>query len=243
MGPDPWTITQEYEDGEFIGTNFVYNEDIIVVGKHGFKYWVSGLTHSNILTIFDDIFPSTYTIANTTDLPHAALRFQQYQTRGARSRNETYNAFLYNNVTAHLDNLAIDLTNIVRSEKASIEMVEGPAYDLVSVVDVRWQWLSLPLGLLGFTFIFLVATIVRSSMEQDVGVWKTSAIATLLYGLPDNVREKVTSVTDKGTPRANAKHTKVKWLPGTGWRLSVATAFSPNSVRSRRTPPQQTEWR
>lgn len=131
----------------------------------------------------------------------------------------------------------------MRSEKASIEMVEGPAYDLVSVVDVRWQWLSLPLSLLGFTFIFLVATIIRSSMEQNVGVWKTSAIATLLYGLPDNVREKVTSVTDKGTPRANAKHTKVKWLPGTGWRLSGATAFSPNSVKSRRTPPQQTRWR
>ncbi|KAF2736279.1 hypothetical protein EJ04DRAFT_575428 [Polyplosphaeria fusca] len=242
LGLDPWKSYQIFEDGQLFGTGFSYDENITIIGKSGYEYEVSNITHTNMLGIFDDIFPSTYTIANTTDIAEAVLRFQEYITSGHRLRISTYNPFLYDNITLHLDNLAADFTNILRSAKGTTQMVQGPAFDLVSVVVVRWEWLSLPLGLLGFTYIFLVATIIRSSIEQDVGVWKTSAIATLLYGLPDDVRKKVMSVKDNGTPRANAKHTKIKWLPGTGWRLSGASAFSPSSLRSRRTPPQ-TEWK
>ena len=242
LGPDPWTATTLFDGNKSAGIKLVYNENLTIVGSSGDEYHVTNWTHSNILTIFDDIFPSTYTVTNTTDMARAVLRSEQYRTSGYRSRVETYNPFLYENITTHLDNMATDFTNIVRSGRGSIEMVEGLAFDLVSVVEVRWVWLSLPLGLLAFTFIFLVATIIRSSMQQGVGVWKTSAIATLLYGLPDDVRKRVTTVKDNGTPRATAKQTKVKWLPGTGWRLSGGGALSPSSLRSRRTPPQ-TQWK
>ncbi|KAF1975836.1 hypothetical protein BU23DRAFT_632719 [Bimuria novae-zelandiae CBS 107.79] len=227
-----------------MGTHFEYNENVTIFGNSGSEYTVSNETHYNILTIFDDIFPSTYTATNTTDMAQATLRYQEFKTNGCRSRNDSYNPFLYDNITSQFDHSATDFTNIVRSSKAkgSIKMLPGPAFDLVSVVEVRWEWLSLPLALLVFSFIFLVATIIRSSMAQDVGVWKTSAIATLLYGLLDDVRQKVTSAKDKRTPRANAKRTKVKWLPGVGWRLSGASAFSPTSLRSRHTPPQA-EWK
>ncbi|KAF2110762.1 hypothetical protein BDV96DRAFT_500641 [Lophiotrema nucula] len=237
LGPDPWNATTKFDGNESVGVSLIYKDNLTIFGNDGYEYQVTNWTHFNILTIFDDIFPSTYTVTNTTDMAQAVLRFEQYRTSGYRTRVEPYNPFLYDNVTVHLDNLATDFTNIVRSGKA-IEMVQGPAFDLISVVEVRWEWLSLPLGLLILTFIFLVVTIIRSSTEQGVGVWKTSAIATLLYGLPDDVRKKVTSVKDNRTPRANAKHTKVKWLPGTGWRLSGASASSPSSLRSRRTPPQ-----
>lgn len=230
------------EGGQIVAYEMDYSEDVIIHGESGYEYVVSNNTHANVLTIFDDIFPSTYTVTNSTDMTLAMLRFQQYRTSGYRLRNGSYNPFLYDNITTHLDHLATDLTNIARSAKRTTQMVDGPAYDLISVVEVRWEWLSLPLSLLGLTFIFMVATILRSSLEQGVGVWKTSAIATLLYGLPDNVRTKVTSTTDKGTPRANAKRTKVKWLPGTGWRLSGTSAFSPSSLRARHSPPQP-EWR
>lgn len=242
LGRDPWTTFVEMDGNETLGMFYEYTENVTIVGNSGFEYTISNETHTNILSIFDDIFPSTYTVTNTTDMKRAELRFQQYKTAGYRSRNEDYNPFLYDNITSHLDNMASDLTNIIRSAKSSIEMIPGPASDLVSVVEVRWEWLSFPLSLLSFSFVFLVATIIQSSMAQDVGVWKTSAIATLLYGLPDGVREKVMSAKDKGTPRANAKRTKVKWLPGVGWRLSGASVFSPSSLRSRRTPPQA-EWK
>lgn len=240
---DPWTTSPVFgDDGKAIGIEFYYGENITIVGNSGFEYQLSNNTHNNILTIFDDIFPSSYTVANTTNMSDAVLRFQEYITSNSRLRTGMYNPFLFNNITVHLDDMTTDFTNIMRSAKDSIQMVRGASFDLVSIVDVRWVWLSLPLGLLGFTFIFLVATIIRSSMHQDVGVWKTSAIATLLYGLPDSIAGKITSVNDKGTPRANAKRTKLKWLPGTGWRLSQSSAFSPSSLKARHSPPQS-EWK
>lgn len=205
---------------------FEYQEDVIILGDNGSVYNVSSLVHENIVTIFDDIFPSTYTVTNSTDMDKAILRFKQYRTSGYISRDGFYNPFLYRNITTHLDNLATDFSNIIRSSKGSIEMVPGMAFDLIRVVEVRWPWLSLPLGLLIFTLIFLVATIIRSSSQQDVGVWKTSAIAALLYGLPDDVREKITSKGDQGATQAKAKTTKVRWYPGTGWRLSGTTIVS-----------------
>jgi hypothetical protein len=260
LGKNPWSTEQVYDDGELLGIQFTYAENVTIVGNSGKTFQVLNDTHNNILTIFDDIFPSTYTVANSTNMTDAKLRFQEYITGGSRLRTKSFNPFLYDNITAHLDSLAIDFTNIIRSAQDTIDIVQGASFDLTSVVDVRWKWLSLPLTLLAFTFVFLMATIVRSSMERDVGVWKTSAIATLLYGLPDEVgnpislqeylltgnfhlqvRKKLTSVKDKGTPRANAKHTKLKLLPGTGWRLSGASVFSPSSLRARHSP-SQTEW-
>jgi hypothetical protein len=239
LGHHPWHVSPQMDsNNEVLGLFFEYTENVTVVGNSGFDYTVSNWTHNNIVIIFDDIFPSTYTVTNTTDLEQAALRFQQYKTSGYRSRIVAHNPFLYDNITSHLDNMARELTNTIRSAKFTIEMIPGPASDLVSVVEVRWGWLSLPLGLLVFSFVFLMVTIIRSSMAQDVGVWKNSAMATLLYGLPDDVREKLTSAKDNGTPRADAKRTKVKWLPGVGWRLSGASAISPSPLRSRHTPPQ-----
>ncbi|KAF2686790.1 hypothetical protein K458DRAFT_429734 [Lentithecium fluviatile CBS 122367] len=246
LGADPWDVSPIYENGEFFGMSFSYNENITIVGNSGHPYEISNITHDNILRIFDDYFPSTYTAHNATSvgMAGAELRYQQWLTSAVRSRIPDYNPFLYDNITLQFDNMAATFTNIMRSSQDTIEIVQGPAFDLVSVVLVRWEWLSLPLGLLGFTFIFLTSTIIRSSMYHDLGVWKTSAIATLLYGLPDDVRKKVTSQSARanGTPRANAKHTKLKWLPGTGWRRSGASALSPSSLRSRHTPPQS-EWK
>lgn len=242
LGSNPWTTAITMDGDQPVAIYFEYDEDVVIFGNDGHEYKVSNNTHANILTIFDDIFPSTYTTTNSSDMEQAVLRFQQYKTSGNRLRNGTYNPFLYDNITTHLDHFATDITNIARSAKTSLQMVEGSALDYVSIVEVRWEWLSLPLSLLGFTFVFLVATILRNSIGGDVGVWKTSAIATLLYGLPDDVRKKVTSTRQEGTPRANAKRTKVKWLPGTGWRLSGASVFSPSPLKSRHTPPQ-TEWK
>lgn len=195
-------------------------------------YNISSDTQINIATIFDEIFPSTFTVTNSTDMEKAALRTMQYMTSAYHSRKGSYNPFLYKNITIHLDNLATEFSNIIRSSKASIEMVPGLATYLVRVVEVRWPWLSLPLGLLVFTLIFLIATIVRSSSEQEVGVWKTSAVATLLHGLPDDLQRSMTSKNTKNTPRENAKDTKVRWHPGTGWRLSGVSTSSKSSRRS-----------
>ncbi|KAF2690455.1 hypothetical protein K458DRAFT_413232 [Lentithecium fluviatile CBS 122367] len=233
VGSSPW-ITSEYfnEEGVSDGTYYEYVEDIYVKGDSGTTYTIGNQTHCLTLSLFDDIFPSSYTVANSTRDIDAMLRYKQYLFRVPVNRNMTYNAYLHNNISTHLDNLAFAMTNMVRSAPKNTEMIDGPAFDMETFVDVRWAWLALPLGLLGLTFIFLVATVIRSSIEQEhVGVWKTSAIATLLYGLPDEMQKKITSSKETGTPRAKAKEIRVKWLPKGGWRLSGNT-FSPTSRKS-----------
>ena len=106
-----------------------------------------------------------------------------------------------------MERLAIALTNTLRSSNSS-ELVLGKAYYTEAYVSVQWVWLILPISLLFLSLVFLVSTIIKTGREDaaQVGVWKTSAIAALFYGLPDDMQEKITSSADKdpkvGTPQA-----------------------------------------
>jgi hypothetical protein len=230
------------EHNDLSGFDYTYGENVTVTGDSGFVYFADNHTHVLTLSVFDDMFPSTYTIANSTNETDALLRYKQYNLIGPRTRNVTYNPFMHDNVSEHMLHMSNALTDVLRSTSSSdAHMVSGPAYDMESFVDVRWAWLTLPLGLLGLTFIFMVATVIRSSIEQEnVGVWKTSAIATLLYGLPDEMQKKITASEMHGTPRAKAKEMKVKWLPKGGWRLSGNTFSSPTSRKSHQSRPLPT---
>lgn len=240
VGPSPWVTEQILDDeGAFSGTFYYYLENVTVRGHSGYEYHVDNTTHSLTLFMFDDTFPSSYTLANSSDPHDAMLRYKEYTTVRPFSRNLTYNPYMYDNISAHLDKLATAMTNQMRSATSNTELIIGPAFDKESFVDVRWAWLTLPLGLLGLAFIFLVATVIRSSFEQEhVGVWKTSAIATLLYGLPDEMQKKITSSKEHGTPRAKAKEVRVKWLPRGGWRFS-GNATSPTAPKTHKNMPPE----
>ncbi|KAF2649521.1 hypothetical protein K491DRAFT_610588 [Lophiostoma macrostomum CBS 122681] len=241
LGPSPWVTFPFFDDtGHQTMTDYTYNENVTVQGNSGRVYTIDNNTHVLTLSMFDDIFPSTYTVWNSTNDDDAILRDEWYRNLRVISRNLTYNPLMHDNITLQFDNLAVAMTNVLRSSPVNTEMIAGPAYAKESFVDVRWAWLSLPLALLTMTFIFLVGTIIRSSTELDtVGVWKTSAIATLLYGLPDDMQAKIAASKDQGTPRAQAKEMKVKWRPKAGWRFSgnTATSTSPTSPTSRKTTP------
>lgn len=241
----PWvTNTIEMDNNAMDLYEYFYLENITIVSKNESIYNIDNTTHLLTVSIFDDVFPSYYTLANSTNDSDAMLRYKRWKTIVPYTRNVTYNPLQHNNITVHFDHMANAMTNTLRSATSDIEMVLGPSFDQESVVDVRWWWLSLPLGLLGFTGIFLLATILRSSSEQNhVGVWKTSAIATILYGLPDEMSEKMKSEEAHGTPRAQAKTVKVKWVPKRGWRFSGASSISPSPTAShklRQSPP--TQW-
>lgn len=238
----PWISKEVFdEDGVTLaGYDYSYAEDVVVQGEGENIYRVDNRTHVLALSIFDDMFPSSYTLLNSTNMADAMLRYKQYlyMIYNYRTRNLTYNPFLYENVSTHLDHMSIAMTNAMRSAASDTENVMGQAFDLESFVDVRWPWLALPLGLLCMTGIFLLATVFRSSMEKDhVGVWKTSAIATLLYGLPDDMSKKMTSSKVQGTPRMKAKEVKVKWIPKRGWRFS-GVSISPTSIKARQSHAQ-----
>lgn len=227
VGESPWLTTVIPNDNpSLVLYDYKYLENVTVVGHQG-TYGMDNITHSATVAIFDDIFPGTFVHANDTNL----LRYKFYNTINPYTRNMTFNPWLYENITDHLDNLAASMTNVMRSAAKEATTVEGSAFDLESIVDVRWWWMTLPLSLLTVTGIFLLATIFRSSNEHEhVGVWKTSAMATLLYGLPDDMSKKLKSSQEHSTPRARAKEVNVKWVPKRGWRFS-GSSISPTSFR------------
>ena len=245
-GPSPWE-SFEVPKEEGGGTFVVYTQNITVTppvssfGRSNLTvfdttYTVDNTSASNVVAIFGDMFPSTYTANNAATKP--SLVYKNYHS-GPRIRALGFNPWLApNNITQHMERLAVAMTNILRSSP-SRSMAKGKAYDRESYVSVRWEWLTLPLGLLFVSLIFLAATITKSAMEQDrVGVWKTSAYATLLYGLPDEMQTQITRNTSQSTPRAKAKELRVKLQPNGGWRISGSffTPFTPKPKPSQPPP-------
>jgi hypothetical protein len=236
----PW-VAFEVEN---LGTYLIYEQNITLqppaseLGRSNTTvfnttYEVDNVTMSNVMSIFDDFFPSFYTANNASTDP--LLRFKNYPD-GPSTRKLNPNPWeAPNNLTHYLERMASTLTNAMRSS-TSKNMMLGQAYNKENFVDVRWQWLTLPIGLLCIAFIFLAATVMKSAVERDrVGVWKTSAYATLLYGLPDEMQQKITRSSSTGTPRAKAKELKVKLQPNHGWRVS-GNLFSPFTPKPK--PPQ-----
>ncbi|CAI6323300.1 unnamed protein product [Periconia digitata] len=233
QGPFPWR-----SETTAIGTAMYYLEDpLIDPAAKGYNstdvFGVPNIAHRYTVAIFDDIFPSWITVANSSSTP--LMRFKNYLSL-VSTRTLEFDPWLTNDMSNHFGRLASAMTNAIRSSSSKV-LIYGDAYDKESYVAVRWEWLSLPLGLLLLTAIFLVATIVKTTKEKDeVGVWKTSAIATLLYGLPDDMQRKINASDGEGTPRAKAKHLKVKLLPKKGWRAS-GNLFSPITPKTGRTEP------
>ena len=242
--PFPWESFPVDIDGEYAGNVVLYTQNLTLrppmphgnsTVVHSAVYESDNTTVSNVLQAFDDYFPSYYTLKPNSNKPR--LRYKNYDG-GPSLRTLAFNPLLApNNITRHMERLATAVTNVVRSDDMSKIMLSGDAYNHENYVSVRWEWLALPLGLLFSALVFLSATIVQSAIEGDrVGVWKTSAIATLLYGLPDDVQKKLTTSEEEGTPRAKAKELRVRLQPNKGWRVSNAV-FSPFASKPRLNQP------
>ncbi|KAF1829800.1 hypothetical protein BDW02DRAFT_602254 [Decorospora gaudefroyi] len=240
-GPFPW-VSVSYETEDDSGVEIAYLEDIVINAespRDGRKISGFGTTRSkaeSVMVGFTDFFPSFSTVVDRTAAP--IMRFQTWSVGYAWTRELDFNPWSApNNLSHHMERMATAMTNVVRSARGN-EMLEGAAFSKENYVSVRWEWLTLPLGLLFMAFIFLAATIFKSALEKDeVGVLKNSAILTLLYGIPDNVRGQLTRSTSARTPRAKAKELKVKLNRNMSWRIS-GNLFSPLTPRvPRKQPP------
>jgi hypothetical protein len=245
-GPSPWDA-QPFIGTDFNGTDMYYRQNVTIDAPNlnNSIFGVSNDTAMYTIRILDEFLPSWTIATNLSAEPVLRYKFA-LNVKGANWRKIDFNPWLApNNITRHVERLATALTNGLRSSNSSGSIM-GDAYATQIYVSVRWEWLSLPLGLLLMSAIFLVCTIVQTGREENgqVGVWKTSAIATLLYGLPDEMQEKITSSaakdSDIGTPRAKAKQLKVKLLPSKGWRVS-GNLFSPMTPKPMTLRPETPE--
>lgn len=120
------------------------------------------------------------------------------------------------NATQHLAEAVKVMNQVIRQNTLSAshrqDVAVGLAYKTVILVDIRWQWITLPIGLLVFSLLFLAITMWRSAKDKDaIGIWKTSALAILVNGLGDDVQGFVGGGNKKqGYVRRKAKDIKVQ---------------------------------
>ena len=239
-GDFPWQAVSYIDSNGEASVDMFYLQDINIDngttpnGSSISGFGTSNTTAVSIIQGLIDIFPSYTTVMNESAVP--VMRYKTWQSGPSWNRQLEYNPWLAPNVSKHMDRLATAMTNVIRSAPSN-EMITGQSFSRETYISVRWEWLTLPIGLLMMSFIFLAATIFKSALEKEqLGVLKNSAILTLLYGVSDDMRTKLTRSSSTGTPRAKAKELKVKLNPNMGWRIS-GNLFSPIAPRPPQPPP------
>lgn len=84
---------------------------------------------------------------------------------------------------------------------------QGTAYTPAPYVNTEYEWLILPIGLVSLTFVFLLATILKS---QRLGsrIWKSSNFATL-QGLSSELHDELGSLSSISEMEKRVKNIKV----------------------------------
>jgi hypothetical protein len=241
-GGSPWS-TFTYDDGS---TDQTYHQNVTISvpstdsNISHMDWGVSNVTMVKTVLIFDRLFPAFTTVAN--DSERALLRWRLGHPTEVRTRLLDTNPWLLpGNITRHFERLAMALTNAIRSDSASGEPIAGDAFSEVTYVAVHWEWLSFPLVMLGLSIIFLIATIVKTSRDRDqnIGIWKTSAMPTLIYSLPQDMRHTLaTASTWKSTKSDGSKGLKIRLIPNRGWRVSEQLSNSISTARPATTSEQ-----
>ena len=225
-GPFPW-LGYPYMDDMGGGTELFYLQPIEISGttSDGRRFDGYGTDNDTALTVMqalNDIFPAFTSVNDTSS--DLVMRYKIWKNGAAYNRYLKYNPWLApNNVSRHVERLAEAMTNVIRSAPSKT-MLEGHAFSKETYVAVHWEWLAFPFILLLLSLIFLVSTIIKTSGDGAVDVWKTSAMPTLIYSLPQDVQKDLTSSKDGG-----ARKVRIRLLRDHGWRVSRQACVSPTS--------------
>ncbi|CAN9085418.1 unnamed protein product [Alternaria alternata] len=226
-GPNPW-ISWEIPDEEGGGTWIQYKENITIVPAGidsndtkskdtAVEYGANNVTASTFMAIFDDFFPASFSVNNVSAIPR--LRYKEYMD-GPSQRYLPFSPWMApNNLTRHLEKFAAAMTNRVRSSESG-EMLHGEAFYGEQYILVQWEWLIFPFLLLALSLVFLVSTIIKTSKDTSTGIWKTSAMPTLIYGLPKDAQSKLSPSSTWNDSDKSSRKVRIKLLPDRGWRVS-----------------------
>ncbi|CAN9090268.1 unnamed protein product [Alternaria alternata] len=203
-------------------------------------YSISNETVFRVMGVWDDFFPAFYTTNDSTQQP--VLRFKNYPL-GASTRFLDFNPWLApNNVTHHIERLASAMTDAIRSNGESREMISGKAYNIEKFVHINWPWLTFPLLLLVLSLVFLVSTIIKTSKDTETGIWKTSAMPALIYSLPKETQSKLNPTSTWDDSEKSSRKIRIKLLPNTGWRVSGASHLNTSPQLPRPTVQAPHGW-
>lgn len=178
------------------------------------------------------MFPSSITAENLTAPSWWRVKIYAWDHNQLRPVTPENPWLVPENVTEYLERFTTSMTNVIRSH-SSHEFIEGRTYNQVTFVAVRWEWLTFPLMVFCLWLIFLVATMMKTSKhhDADIGMWKTSAIPTLIYGLPPAVQKNIAEPSRwEHVSGTRPTELKIRLVPKQGWRVSGQQCSLPRSV-------------
>lgn len=82
-------------------------------------------------------------------------------------------------------NISTAMTSYIRNPDetdSATDIVTGVSHKVETYIHVKWEWLCLPVGLVGMSIVFLVATMVKNERKKAMA-WKSSSLALLFHGL------------------------------------------------------------
>lgn len=178
------------------------------LNHNGSTFMVNNITSRQVIQVFDQIAPSSFTATNATrDL---RLKYMQNKvTQFERVLPENQNPWM-NNATEHFAKIVKMMSYTMRRQYGvdnKLADFVGTAWEQRVHVHIRWPWVVLPGTLLLFSLLFLIATVMRSSKDDPkIGIWKTSALAVLFNGPGDDVQNVMGENPKMGYAREKAKN-------------------------------------
>jgi hypothetical protein len=180
------------EDGELVHMN--YTSDIVVTPPNQeTSFSVSRVAHAQTWILLRQYVPGHFTQENSTATPQ--LEFWALENGQNSLKEVTVQESPWmppKNVSLHVERMANAMSQVMRRYENTTEQVPGSG-SFETYIRIRWAWFSFPLVLLLLTLGFLIMTIWKGRSREDIGVWKTSSLATLVNGLDSTTRQHLGS--------------------------------------------------
>ena len=226
MASSPWEVGVSADGYEF--QRYLANFSLSLPPRaapelHDNRFEVSNLTAFQVILMFDEIAPSFMT--SPTNSSESFLRWFNLgnpsnggQPPTIQLMSASSNPWLPpNSIADHMSDIAKGISYVMRNSgdaSNQLQLVQGISWSQMTQVHIRWRWITLPLTFLGSTAVFLVATVIRSSLDNEqIGIWKTSAIAILFNGLGEDVQHSLGPHSGMREARAKAESLRVMLVP------------------------------
>lgn len=192
-------ISEAFDEGEpFDALNwgedmyFTYSKNISIPSlEPELNFFVPNETSLSTIFLFQDFFPSYVSASNESSTP--LLRTRNVLGQPPRLWTYQVNPFAQlDGGNQYIEDMVEALTNVIRSYPGTSELFRGSG-SLETYIRVRWGFFTLPLILLCFTLILLVPIIRKHRPDNDLGVWKSSVLASLAIGTDDKMKSLLTS--------------------------------------------------
>ncbi|KAF2673192.1 hypothetical protein BT63DRAFT_475737 [Microthyrium microscopicum] len=208
---DPWD-----PDTKTFLTNFTLTKPDLQNPKGALlNFGVSNITTRTTIQVSEIFSPSSWTEFNgDTTMAKVNWRGNPFYNRPVANSANPWSS--HNDPVAHVAAIAEEMSKAMRNTPQgatdTYDLVIGKAWEEQIRVHIIWAWIVLPAVLMAISFVFLAATMARSSRDDFIGIWKTSALAILFNGFGDDVQRKIggSSTERLGQAKRTAKDLTVR---------------------------------